>query len=320
MIKNLFIFISLILFSSNTSYADCYYSDIEKQSQIVNDEYNANRIKFGESLSVFEEKIKLTGSIYQKEDASLTKMFRSVDLQPVLIDIIGPVYVQLEAWHFFNRAITKSITITKSKYKNLVCNTFYFYKDTKTQRFKLFGFYKPLDNLKQKQTKTVYNNINSQLSKKLKSKSKKYSGRSFSILHNTLYSFLSSIWKTRKTIDIFILNYDAYSIYDIQYYKFSRKELSNYKKADMEYQRKREVKEAKEIKKQILDFWETWALKDHLLLEKTFTYMMTVLKQKKVFLKFFQPEEVKLSKHNKNVREIEICISKETWKELIEKI
>lgn len=41
---------------------------------------------------------------------------------------------------------------------------------------------------------------------------------------------------------------------------------------------------------------------------------------KGVFLKFFQPEEVKLSTHNSVVREVEICITKETWEELLNKI
>jgi len=41
---------------------------------------------------------------------------------------------------------------------------------------------------------------------------------------------------------------------------------------------------------------------------------------KGVFIKFFQPEEIKLSTHNSNISEVEICISKETWKELQNKI
>ena len=42
--------------------------------------------------------------------------------------------------------------------------------------------------------------------------------------------------------------------------------------------------------------------------------------EKGVFIKFFQPEEVKLSTHNSGVSEVEICISKETWEELQNKI
>ena len=41
---------------------------------------------------------------------------------------------------------------------------------------------------------------------------------------------------------------------------------------------------------------------------------------KGVFIKFFQPEDIKLTTHKSNVREVEICISKETWKELQNKI
>lgn len=41
---------------------------------------------------------------------------------------------------------------------------------------------------------------------------------------------------------------------------------------------------------------------------------------KGVFIKFFQPKEVKLSTHNSGVSEVEVCISKETWKELKDKI
>ena len=41
---------------------------------------------------------------------------------------------------------------------------------------------------------------------------------------------------------------------------------------------------------------------------------------KGVFLKFFKPEDVKLMTDNGQVVEVEVCISKETWKELQEKI
>tara|TARA_Y100000589_G_scaffold255819_1_gene244861 strand:+ start:2350 stop:2559 length:210 start_codon:yes stop_codon:yes gene_type:complete len=41
---------------------------------------------------------------------------------------------------------------------------------------------------------------------------------------------------------------------------------------------------------------------------------------KGVFIKFFQPKEVKLSTHNSGVSEVEVCISKETWIELQNKI
>ena len=41
---------------------------------------------------------------------------------------------------------------------------------------------------------------------------------------------------------------------------------------------------------------------------------------KGVFIKFFQPKEVKLSTHNSGVSEVEICISKETWEDLQNKI
>ena len=41
---------------------------------------------------------------------------------------------------------------------------------------------------------------------------------------------------------------------------------------------------------------------------------------KGVFIKFFQPKEVKLSTHNSGVSEVEVCISKETWLELQNKI
>ena len=41
---------------------------------------------------------------------------------------------------------------------------------------------------------------------------------------------------------------------------------------------------------------------------------------KGVFIKFFQPKEVKLSTHNSGVSEVEVCISKKTWIELQNKI
>ena len=41
---------------------------------------------------------------------------------------------------------------------------------------------------------------------------------------------------------------------------------------------------------------------------------------KRVFLKFFKPEDVKLMTDDGQVVEIEVCISKETWKELQNKI
>ena len=42
--------------------------------------------------------------------------------------------------------------------------------------------------------------------------------------------------------------------------------------------------------------------------------------EKGVFIKFFNPEEMKISTHNGTVREVEICISKETWEEFKNKI
>lgn len=39
-----------------------------------------------------------------------------------------------------------------------------------------------------------------------------------------------------------------------------------------------------------------------------------------VFIKLFKPEDVKLMTSNGQVSELEVCISKETWKELQEKI
>ena len=41
---------------------------------------------------------------------------------------------------------------------------------------------------------------------------------------------------------------------------------------------------------------------------------------KGVFLKFFKPEDVKLMTDNGQVIEVEVCISKETWTELQNKI
>lgn len=41
---------------------------------------------------------------------------------------------------------------------------------------------------------------------------------------------------------------------------------------------------------------------------------------KGVFIKFFQPTEVKLSTIEGHVSEVEICISKEVWQEFVSKI
>ena len=45
-----------------------------------------------------------------------------------------------------------------------------------------------------------------------------------------------------------------------------------------------------------------------------------IISGKKFYIKFFQPGDVKLSTHNRNINNIEICISHETWKELQNKI
>ena len=42
--------------------------------------------------------------------------------------------------------------------------------------------------------------------------------------------------------------------------------------------------------------------------------------EKGISIKFFNPEDVKLMTNDGKVIEIEICISKETWKELSNKI
>ena len=61
--------------------------------------------------------------------------------------------------------------------------------------------------------------------------------------------------------------------------------------------------------------------KNHIITGKEFYIFNEIFEEEKgVFIKFFKPEEVRLSTHNSNVREIEICISKETWKELLDKL
>ena len=61
--------------------------------------------------------------------------------------------------------------------------------------------------------------------------------------------------------------------------------------------------------------------KKHIITGKDFYIFNEIFEEEKgVFIKFFQPEEIKLSADNKGVREVEVCISKETWEELQEKI
>jgi hypothetical protein len=61
--------------------------------------------------------------------------------------------------------------------------------------------------------------------------------------------------------------------------------------------------------------------KKHIISGKDFYVFNEIFEEEKgVFIKFFQPEEVKLSTHNGKIREVEICISKEKWKEFQEKI
>lgn len=42
--------------------------------------------------------------------------------------------------------------------------------------------------------------------------------------------------------------------------------------------------------------------------------------EKGVFIKFFQPKDIKIFTHDGTLGEVEICISKEVWKELQNKI
>ena len=61
--------------------------------------------------------------------------------------------------------------------------------------------------------------------------------------------------------------------------------------------------------------------KNQIITGKNFYIFNEIFEEEKgVFIKFFQPEEVKLSTHNSGVSEVEICITKETWKELLNKI
>ena len=61
--------------------------------------------------------------------------------------------------------------------------------------------------------------------------------------------------------------------------------------------------------------------KKHIITGKDFYIFNEIFEEEKgVFIKFFQPEEVKLSTHNSGVSEVEVCISKEKWKEFQEKI
>lgn len=61
--------------------------------------------------------------------------------------------------------------------------------------------------------------------------------------------------------------------------------------------------------------------KKHIIAGKNFYVFNEIFEEEKgVFLKFFQPEDIKLSTHNRSINEVEICISHETWKELQNKI
>ena len=61
--------------------------------------------------------------------------------------------------------------------------------------------------------------------------------------------------------------------------------------------------------------------KKHIIAGKDFYIFNEIFEEEKgVFIKFFHPEEIKLSTHDGSVREVEVCISKETWKELQNKI
>ena len=61
--------------------------------------------------------------------------------------------------------------------------------------------------------------------------------------------------------------------------------------------------------------------KKHIIAGKDFYIFNEIFEEEKgVFIKFFQPEEVKLSTHDGNIWEVEVCISKEKWKEFQEKI
>ena len=61
--------------------------------------------------------------------------------------------------------------------------------------------------------------------------------------------------------------------------------------------------------------------KKHIIAGKDFYIFNEIFEEEKGdFIKFFQPVETKISTHNSSVREVEVCISKETWKELSNKI
>ena len=54
--------------------------------------------------------------------------------------------------------------------------------------------------------------------------------------------------------------------------------------------------------------------------ERFYIFKEVFEEEKGVSIKFFSPEDVKLMTDSGKVIEIEICISKETWKELSNKI
>ena len=41
---------------------------------------------------------------------------------------------------------------------------------------------------------------------------------------------------------------------------------------------------------------------------------------KGIFIKFFNPEETKISTHNGKIREVEVCISKENWSDFLKNV
>lgn len=242
----------MIMFTS-ASYANCFRS-FEIKSENISSEYTSDNIKFEQEIDVFKKNLERLKVSYEITEASITELFKSIDLRDTLIKEIGPVYVQMDIFQSFNQLVTKSIVVRKSNYSNLTCNIFYFYKDVKTKEYKLFGFYKPLNNLRNKNIRTTYNEVNKQLTKKFKKRPKKINGRSWDIMYNNNYSFMSSIWKLRKTIDLFIINYDRYSVYNVQYYKFSKLGIKKYRKADALYHAERKRKERKEVKNNIANF------------------------------------------------------------------
>lgn len=245
--------IMLMIMFTSASYANCFRS-FEIKSENISSEYTSDNIKFEQEIDVFKKNLERLNSSYEVTDASLTELFKSIDLRDVLIKEIGPVYSEFDITQNFNWMITKSIIVKSSNYSNLICNIFYFYKDSKTKKYKLFGFYKPLNNLRNKNVKTTYNEVNKQLTKKFKRRPKKISGRSWDVMYNNNYSFISSIWRLRKTIDLFIINYDRYSVYNVQYYKFSKLGIKKYRKADALYHAERKRKERKEVKNNIANF------------------------------------------------------------------